>query len=380
MRFLDVGIDFLLIQTLTEIVLSNNTIGRTYTLFPAKQTWNEVQDFCVTSGSSMLKIGSEEEMEEFKQIMSTWENNSLLTDYLWMGLYHSNLYDGSNVVYQWQQDCTNLSTYTNWRLSKPSDQDIDHCVAVTLEGKYRTRPCNQLYHTVCQENGPCKFEKNNGGVFLYSELHSKSASDMSICEQECLSRVGTVSECIAFVYKANRCDVYVLNTTFLIVLCPSPEQLRDKTCYTGEINSNDIVVTSNKNRQPEDRCYQTTNYTTTVTTTPTPTPTPSTAPSTEASPVFNCTANSGIQWVDPGKLNVTYLNECLLLNKKDLSCHVRSLTSAEDNRPSAIALGAVWAFLLFAAIFCIILMDNDALFQDRKPARRCLVEIHRIVD
>lgn len=63
---------------MSDIVLSTPTIGRTYTLFPAKHTWNEAQDFCVTSGWSMLKIDSEEEKEEFQHVLRTLANTSLL--------------------------------------------------------------------------------------------------------------------------------------------------------------------------------------------------------------------------------------------------------------------------------------------------------------
>ena len=70
------------------------------------------------------------------------------------------------------------------------------------------------------------------------------------------------------------------------------------------------------------------------------------------------------------KEKIRALQKHLAVNTTSLSSYIRAKTSAQDNRPSAVSIGALGAGLLIAVFGLVLIIDSTILFKDLRMLTR----------
>ena len=73
------------------------------------------------------------------------------------------------------------------------------------------------------------------------------------------------------------------------------------------------------------------------------------------------------------KEKIRAIQQHLAVNTTTLSSYIRAKTSAQDNRPSAVSIGALGAGLLIAVFGLVLLIDSTILFKDLRMLTRNII-------
>ncbi|XP_060561224.1 uncharacterized protein LOC132720962 [Ruditapes philippinarum] len=337
------------------------TQRRIYTLFTNTKTWNEASAICNSQFGQLVKVQSHRHIDELEHLDSTeWGNQMSNAAPFWTGLHQP--FSMNNT---WEyQDCEAMSS------SIPFSNALSGAKCATLDGvnDLSEANCSTEHIFVCQRyEGDCWYEPFIGETYtapIYQTQTLSTGLEASDCAMECRSGIITPDiECWGFIYDpsgSQGCELLFLNeisasSTFLTTgknYSADPDMIfYVRRCFEGSLDKKTYDSFSNKEEVPETECT-TALY----------------GGEETAAQVCFCSTQEHPPIPEPVSVEEKaqkYIEE-LTIDTSNTSAAINKLTSAEDNRPSAVGVGFVGVGLLSAIFGGLVLMDLNVLYAGLK--------------
>ncbi|XP_045190910.2 uncharacterized protein LOC123547715 [Mercenaria mercenaria] len=342
---------------------------RIYTLFTDTKTWNEASAVCESQFGQLVKIQGQSHTEELAYLDSAeWGNRISNAAAFWSGLHKP----FSNNTWEYQ-DCETISTDLVFANSFSGGK----CATFNSAYSLSEANCSAENIFVCQRHeGDCWYEPFIGETFtapIYQTVTLSVGTEASECAVSCRSDVLSPDiECWGFIYDpsgSQGCQLLYLNeesasSTFLTTSMTSsadPDMIfYVRRCFEGTLDKKTYNSFQNNEQTPETEC----------------TSTPF-AGNEAAAEVCFCTTQDQPPIPEPitsEEKAQQYIKE-LTIDSSNTSAAINKLTSAEDNRPSAVGVGFVGVGLLTAVFGSLFLMDLNLLYAGIKELFSSMTEI-----
>lgn len=344
--------------------VSSVSSRKIYTLFTQQKTWNEARDLCADQFGQLLKLETDRQMNELMSLDTfTWggilETNLLAGELMWIGVHRPNAPPNNTAFHQ---DC---EQYVETGNSLSVHQD-GRCGSI-----YHNRSsihfieCNAVGIFVCERlQDDCWFEPfiEYKGLRPGHSLQSTSVTipkdDVNSCALACRNYLATNTECWGLYYdeSARECNIYsvtvsdvnmhssyLMNSTYLLTETGMDRVFYIRRCFEGLLDEDVYMEFVNIAANATSSDCSTKNYT---------------GDPTEADICF-CSVDTQPPIPPPisSEDRAAELVAELTIESSNTSSALRKLISAEDNRPSAVSVGAVGVALLSIVFGGLMLMD-----------------------
>ncbi|XP_052249018.1 uncharacterized protein LOC127856880 [Dreissena polymorpha] len=354
------------------------SMRKIYTFYSSPRTWNEAKAICTCKFGHLIKVLGQRELSEI-QYLDTEEANvwkgqmtaALSSSGIWTGLHDPFIGEslpGRNWTFQ---DCQAESPDAPLTISGNANE---FCAAYTSGFSLVSKDCSETRPFICQRyNGDCWFEpfaEEQSAPGLNPDVNplvpNLSAAE---CAMKCRDAVHTpyLGECWGFYYTTTSapCDLVYRNATDVsstyvkqanrVSTSDDPDRIfYVRRCFEGETGTGSFSDIVNVASAPDSTCDT------------------DTFPG-EAAAGQVCFCATKEHPPIPPAISVAdaaaqYERE-LSIDKGNTSSSLRALTSAEDNRPSAIGVGASLGAGLLAFVFGgLFLLDLPVLISTFKQA------------